>query len=276
MPVSTSSFSRLSPRSRRKQLRRQDPTPATSAKNRVLPNVSRKSHPGCSSEVAIKRNSSTIANGSCPSEGVDQFTMKFIEHALAHRWCLGEGLEIGAAAHNPFGLRSRNVALREAFYEQAQIDMCGEVAPIDIEASADEIPLDGGSQDFIISSHVVEHLPNPVRAFLEWNRLLRPGGICFIIHPLPSAFPGDESRPLTTTEHYLEDFDKAHDRSTHPLEGVNGGVGGHYHVASAESLDQLVHALNARALLAWERVDMEAVDTKVGNGFTLVYRKAPG
>ncbi len=34
--------------------------------------------------------------------------MKFIEHALAHQWCRGEGLEIGAAAHNRFGLLTRN------------------------------------------------------------------------------------------------------------------------------------------------------------------------
>jgi SAM-dependent methyltransferase len=202
--------------------------------------------------------------------------MKFAEHALAHRWCRGEGLEIGAAAHNPFGLCTRNVALREAFYEQAQAEMCGEVAAIDIEASAEEIPLDNASQDFIVSSHVVEHLPDLIRALVEWDRLLRPGGICFIVHPLRDAFPGDESRPLTTIEHYLEDYEKVRDRQTHPLDGVNGGVGGHYHVASPESLSELLDMLNARGLLAWERVDMEAIDSKVGNGFTLVYRKTPG
>lgn len=199
--------------------------------------------------------------------------MKFIEHALAHHWCRGEGLEIGAAAHNPFGLRTRNVALREAFYDQAQVDLCGEVTPIDIEASAEAIPLDDASQDFIVSSHVVEHLPDVVRALVEWDRLLKPGGICLIIHPLRNAFPGDELRPITTIAHYLEDFDRAHDRQTHPLEGVNGGVGGHYHVATPDSFSELVAVLNARALLAWERVAMEPVDTKVGNGFTLVYRK---
>jgi hypothetical protein len=32
--------------------------------------------------------------------------MKFREHALAHKFLDGlKGLEIGAAAHNPFGLR---------------------------------------------------------------------------------------------------------------------------------------------------------------------------
>lgn len=202
--------------------------------------------------------------------------MKFNEHGLAHQWCLGEGLEIGAAAHNPFGLRTRNVALHEPFYEQAQFEMCGEVAPIDIEATAESIPLSDASQDFIVSSHVVEHLPDLVRALIEWHRLLKPGGICFIVHPLRTALKGDERRPLTTVEHYLEDYQHAYDRTTHPLEGVVGGVGGHYHVASAESFNELVDVLNARALLSWECVAMEPRDTKVGNGFTLVYRKALG
>lgn len=199
--------------------------------------------------------------------------MKFREHALAHRWCHGTGVEIGAAAHNPFGLPTRNVALREPFYEQAQIDLCGEVAPIDIEASAECIPLNDASQDFVISSHVAEHLPDLLRAFIEWNRLLKPGGICFIIHPLRNALPGDELRPLTSVEHYLDDFDKAHDRETHPLDGVVGGAGGHYHVAEPEILVRLVDVANRRSLLDWELVDMEPVDTKVGNGFTLVFRR---
>lgn len=199
--------------------------------------------------------------------------MKFKQHALAHQWCQGEGIEIGAAAHNPFGLRTRNVALHELFYEQAQHEMCGEAAPIDIEASAESIPLPDASQDFVISSHVLEHLPDPIRALIEWDRLLRPGGICFIIHPLRNALPGDESRPLTATTHYMEDFENARDRLTHSLDGVIGGAGGHYHVATPDSLGELVEALNARSLLAWTQVAVEAVDSKVGNGFTLVYRK---
>lgn len=199
--------------------------------------------------------------------------MKFQQHALAHRWCQGKGIEIGAAAHNPFGLRTRNVAMHEPFYEQAQRDMCGEVAPIDIEASAESIPLPDASQDFVLSSHVLEHLPDAVRALLEWNRLLCVGGICFIIHPLRHALPGDEFRPLTTTTHYLEDYENACDRETHALDGVTGGAGGHYHVATPESLGGLIDELNARKLLAWTQVAVEHIDTKVGNGFTLVYRK---
>jgi hypothetical protein len=57
------------------------------------------------------------------------------------------------------------------------------------------------------------------------------------------------------------------------LDGVTGGAGGHYHVATPESLGELIQALNDSALLSWTQVAVEAIDSKVGNGFTLVYRK---
>ena len=199
--------------------------------------------------------------------------MKFKEHNLAHRWCRGTGLEIGAAAHNPFGLNARNVATYDPFYEKAQIELCGEAAPIDVEAYADRIPLEDASQDFILSSHVVEHLPDLIGALVEWNRLLKSGGICFIIHPLRYALSGDESRPLTPLEHYIDDYGNRYDRNTHPLQGVTGGAGGHYHVAEIENLIEVVDFTNSRDLTDWELVDLERVDTKVGNGFTLVFRK---
>ena len=46
-----------------------------------------------------------------------------------------------------------------------------------IWATADGIPVAGDSEDFVVSSHVVEHLPNMVKAFLEWNRIVRIGGL---------------------------------------------------------------------------------------------------
>ncbi len=39
----------------------------------------------------------------------DHPSLFFRESALAHRYCRGTGLEIGGAAHNPFGLNTLNV-----------------------------------------------------------------------------------------------------------------------------------------------------------------------
>jgi predicted SAM-dependent methyltransferase len=39
------------------------------------------------------------------------------------------------------------------------------------------------SQDFIIANHVFEHLDNPLKALIEWHRVLKGGGILFLTVP---------------------------------------------------------------------------------------------
>ena len=101
----------------------------------------------------------------------------FPPHPRAAEFCQGEGIEFGAAAHNPFNLPgSINVAPADdlPLYEQAQVEMCGQVAVIDIEAEAHAVPLPDASQDYIISSHVVEHLPDPI---FSLTHVSREGGV---------------------------------------------------------------------------------------------------
>ena len=199
----------------------------------------------------------------------------FREHALAHQLLDGlTGLEIGAAAHNPFGLRTRNVALSEAneFYAENSRDDILAPATVDIWAAADNIPVPDRSEDFIISSHVVEHLPNLIASFIEWDRILRDGGYAFMIVPLKGALPEDEPRALTPLSHFVEDYNQKVTLDTHPTDGVPGGRAGHYHTFTPDSLLELVHFMCQKDLCAWTLVAREDVDTKVGNGFTLVFK----
>jgi phosphatidylethanolamine/phosphatidyl-N-methylethanolamine N-methyltransferase len=39
------------------------------------------------------------------------------------------------------------------------------------------------SFDRLIATHVLEHLPNPVKVLAEWNRVVRPGGVISIVLP---------------------------------------------------------------------------------------------
>lgn len=200
----------------------------------------------------------------------------FKEHELAHALLDGlTGLEIGPAAHNPFGLHTRTVELTESreFYASVQQNVMGVTPPrVDIWASADCIPLPGQSEDFILSSHVVEHLPNVVAAFVEWNRIVRDGGYIFMIVPLPSALPADHDRVLTSFEHFIEDYDHGRTLESHPVDGVPGGKMGHYHTFVPDSLLQVVEWMCERKLCDWELVAREDVDSKVGNGFTLAFK----
>lgn len=222
------------------------------------------------------RNRNKAENDSRKYAGVTQSPIIFQEHALAHSLLDGlNGLEIGPAAHNPFGLKTRNVELMESrdFYASVQENFMGVTPPkVDIWASADSIPVPDQSEDFILSSHVVEHLPNVIAAFVEWDRIVKSGGYVFMIVPLPWALPADKDRELTSFEHFLGDYRQRLTLEIHPVEGVPGGKMGHYHTFTADSLLQVVKWMGQYKLCDWELAAREDVDTKVGNGFTLAFK----
>lgn len=204
----------------------------------------------------------------------------FPEMALAHRYCLGEGLELGAAAHNPFNLPGcRNVAPHAAdtdhahrksfeLFRDLQLATCNRYVLIDLVGVADDLPVEDDSQDYIVSSHVVEHLPNVIGAFLEWKRVLRPGGAVLMI--VPKRGECDRGRPITPLAHFREDFERGHDVDSHPRPPGQSAEDYHYHVFSLWSLMRLIDHCNERHDLGWEIVAAQQTDSKVGNGHTVV------
>ena len=59
--------------------------------------------------------------------------------------------------------------------------------------------------DFVISSHTLEHIANPIKAVLEWKRVVKKGGCIFLILPnKKNNF--DHRREYTTFDHILNDF----------------------------------------------------------------------
>ena len=59
--------------------------------------------------------------------------------------------------------------------------------------------------DFIITSHVLEHIANPLLALLEWIRVLKEEGILLLVLPHKNG-TFDHKRNVTTMSHLLEDF----------------------------------------------------------------------
>lgn len=59
--------------------------------------------------------------------------------------------------------------------------------------------------DFILSSHVLEHVANPIKALYEWKRILKKNGKLFLIVP-NRKYTYDRCRPLTTLEHIINDY----------------------------------------------------------------------
>ena len=68
-------------------------------------------------------------------------------------------------------------------FKQEEIKLCGEALPVDIVSPGDQLPLEDNSVDFVVSSHVIEHFPDPIKALSEWYRVVKPGGYLYIIAP---------------------------------------------------------------------------------------------
>lgn len=69
-----------------------------------------------------------------------------------------------------------------------------------------EIP--PATYDFLLSSHCLEHVANPLLALRNWARVIKPGGALVLVVPDP-ARTFDRRRPLTSFEHLRQDFDRA-------------------------------------------------------------------
>ncbi len=68
--------------------------------------------------------------------------------------------------------------------------LVGQAAPLDILAEADAIPVPSESEEFVLSSHVIEHCPNFLKTLWEWYRIIKPGGFLYLIAPLRCASGG--------------------------------------------------------------------------------------
>lgn len=212
---------------------------------------------------------------------------QFKRMELASRCCQGFGIEIGASAHNPFHLPgAKNVDIVsddpmsiEYKYHQKwinqQVEMCGAYARVDIPAYAHRIPLADETQDYVIHSHVFEHLPNPLAGLLEWHRLLKPGGILFMVIPKPGSHPDDVGRKIDTwiDVSIAYEMDYTHDTIPSTRHNFAHNWGGHYFVYNPASVVEILAAMNTRFQSDWTVLHVEETDSKVGNGFTVVAQK---
>lgn len=62
------------------------------------------------------------------------------------------------------------------------------------------------SYNFILSSHCIEHIANPVKALFEWVRVLKQDGLLVLVVPHKEG-TFDHRRPVTSLEHLIQDFD---------------------------------------------------------------------
>jgi SAM-dependent methyltransferase len=178
-----------------------------------------------------------------------------------------KGIEIGKSLNNDFGLDALNVCPKE--FENSESDN----TPVDIYAYGDDIPaLPDSSVDFVFSSHVVEHLPNLIKAMKEWYRVVRPGGYIVMIVPQRDARVLDRGKPLTTYDEIIDDYDKDMTVDTHPFDSETNYRGGHYHIFNIISLMFIIQNIKEDFGIDLEMLGSENPDSRFGNGFWLAYK----
>lgn len=210
--------------------------------------------------------------------------------ALASKYCVGNGVELGASAYNPFYLPDcPNIAPSDGVhflyprdledyqgYVRDQEKAAGAVRPVDKIGDFRHIPADTASLDYVISSHVIEHEPNPVAALLESARVLKKGGVFFCIFPKRIAeFQFDIFRPLTLLDELILAYTEDRRVDTFPPPQGPDRWRSHYYVYSLQSMLRLINWINRQKLATFCVEAVEETDSKAGNGHTIVLRKMP-
>ena len=109
----------------------------------------------------------------------------------------GKGIEIGAFKTPIEGI--------QPYYVDKFRKFANERCLADIFSDPVYLPFHANSLDYVASSHVLEHMANPVAAICEWYRVLRPGGIMYMVVP-DRRYTWDHDRQLTSCDHLLDDY----------------------------------------------------------------------
>ena len=138
---------------------------------------------------------------------------------LGEQYFTGEGLEVGAL-HRPMPLPGAvRVTYADSFPTDTLVKLWSPevdghvVVPVDIVTDATTLAGVGdASFDFVIASHVVEHLEDPISSVLNLVRVTKPGGCVFLAIP-DRRCTFDAKRPPTPIEHVVRDYCGSPERS---------------------------------------------------------------
>ena len=133
-----------------------------------------------------------------------------IRSCLAVGALRGRGLEIGAL-HSPLRIPGGRARVeygdrlpRRAAAELYGLDERTLVDPAHILSADDLGTIPSESFDFLVSNHLLEHIPDPIAAVEEWLRVLRPGGVLYLSVPNSLGNLYDYRREPVRIGHLLE------------------------------------------------------------------------
>jgi SAM-dependent methyltransferase len=146
------------------------------------------------------------------------------------KYIKGKGIEIGAL-NSPLRVNKKNTEV--IYVDRKELGTLIELNPEtngesikspDVVADAEDLGLiSDESVDFVIARHVLEHIPNPIKALKEFYRVLKNNSILYISLP-DKRYSFDSERPVTKLEHIYKDYKnsvKITDCDDHFVEWLN-------------------------------------------------------
>jgi len=136
-----------------------------------------------------------------------------IRRRLARRYLCGTGIEIGAQFNPlPIDPNSANVYYIDRIKPDVNAHLhnldSGKFVPVDLLADAEALPMiKDRSLDFVIASHLLEHIPDPIAAVAEWIRIVKDGGTLFLAVPNRRCNEYDFQRSPADPDHIIKDFE---------------------------------------------------------------------
>lgn len=204
--------------------------------------------------------------------------LRWLENRVLRRYVRGTGVEIGALWRQfPLPGNARAYQLDRMLPAQLQAhykEVTKMIAP-NVIGDATELPFANGSLDFIVASHVLEHLPFPLRALRRWHDALRPGGALLLRVP-DKRYTFDAKRERTSLHHLLAESEhpERFDREAHFADWVEKVVGFkrdspefrgqlnhlmridysiHYHVWTSDDLREILRHLEQGGQAQWRQ-----------------------
>lgn len=205
--------------------------------------------------------------------------LRWVENKMLARHLRGSGVEIGALWRSfpvPRGVTVWHIDRNDVTSLRREYPGIESFIAPHVVADAARLPFASKSLDFIIASHILEHLPFPLAALAHWHSALRSGGILVLKIP-DKHYTFDRKRARTPLQHLIDEhanpetFDKrAHFEDW--VQHVGGREAGsptlqletdrlmdadysiHYHVWTSEDVRELVNHTQKNMRMGWTEV----------------------
>ncbi len=135
---------------------------------------------------------------------IERILRFFFNRYINRKYLKGIGMEVGPG-ENPIAT-SKNTIFLEKF-----VDNYDEIFPKAqkerfVNGSAEDIPAQDNSFDFIVSAHCLEHCVDPIKVLKEFKRVVKSCGVIFLILPhCERTF--DKGRTISSLDSHIFDHE---------------------------------------------------------------------